>query len=105
VLLDLDSRVFTPLNDPLNHVVFSSATEAVRATIVGGRWRLREGALTGIDEAAILGEARELGQSVLSRHDEAFAQAQRLLEPLRAGWLSALATDPGVSRSVPLDRR
>jgi 5-methylthioadenosine/S-adenosylhomocysteine deaminase len=105
VLLDLDSCVFTPLNDPLNHVVFSSATQAVRATIVGGRWVLRDGALTGIDEQAILAEARELGQSVLSRHDEAFTQAQRLLEPLRAGWLSTLATDAGVSRSVPFDRR
>jgi hypothetical protein len=85
--------------------VFSSATQAVRATIVGGRWAFRDGALTGIDEQGILAEARELGQSVLSRHDEAFAQAQRLLEPLRAGWLSTLATDPGVNRSVPLDRR
>jgi cytosine/adenosine deaminase-related metal-dependent hydrolase len=104
VLLDLDSRVFTPLNDPLNHVVFSSSTQAVRSSIVGGRWALRDGELTGVDEHAILGEARELGQSVLSRHDEAFAQAQRLLEPLRAGWLSTLAADPGVRRSVPLDR-
>jgi cytosine/adenosine deaminase-related metal-dependent hydrolase len=105
VLLDLDSRVFTPLNDPLNHLVFSSATQAVQSTLVGGRWVLRDGTLTGIDEQAILAEARELGQAVLSRHDEAFEQASRLLAPLRAGWLTTLREDPGVTRAVPLDRR
>jgi 5-methylthioadenosine/S-adenosylhomocysteine deaminase len=105
VLLDLDSRVFTPLNDPLNHLVFSSATQAVQSTLVGGRWALRDGRLTGIDEEAILAEARELGQAVLSRHDEAFEQASKLLAPLRAGWLTTLKEDPGVTRAVPLDRR
>jgi cytosine/adenosine deaminase-related metal-dependent hydrolase len=105
VLLDLDSRVFTPLNEPLNHVVFSSATQAVHSVLVGGRWSLRDGRLTGVDEDAVLGEARELGPEVLSRHDEAFEQAQRLLAPLRAGWLTTLESDPGVTRSAALDLR
>ena len=43
VLLDLESRVFTPLNDPLQHLVFCSATSAVDSTMVGGRWVLRNG--------------------------------------------------------------
>jgi cytosine/adenosine deaminase-related metal-dependent hydrolase len=90
VLLDLDSLVFTPLNDPLKHVVFSSTATALRSTMVGGRWVLRDGAVTGIDEPAILGEARELAQSVLSRHDEAFAIGEELLAAVRDGWLEAL---------------
>jgi cytosine/adenosine deaminase-related metal-dependent hydrolase len=102
VLLGLDSRVFTPLNDPLNHIVFSSSTTAVRSVLVGGRWVVRDGTLTGVDEAAVLAEARELGTSVLSRHDAAFELGQRLLEPLRNGWLQALAADVGARRSVPL---
>lgn len=104
-LLDLDSPVFTPLNDPVKHVVFSSSRTALRSTMVGGRWVLRDGVVTGVDEAAILAEARELGQSVLSRHDEAFELGEALLVSLRNGWLEALGTDVGVNRSVPLGRR
>lgn len=104
-LLDLDSPVFTPLNDPLKHVVFSSSRTALRSTMVGGRWVLRDGVATGVDEAAILAEARELGQSVLTRHDEAFELGEALLASLRNGWLEALRTDVGINRSAPLERR
>jgi 5-methylthioadenosine/S-adenosylhomocysteine deaminase len=102
VLLDLESRVFTPLNDTLNHVVFSSTTTAVDSVLIGGRWVLRNGRLTGVDEESILAEARELGAGVIARHDEAFELGRRLLEPLHAGWREALAADVGARRSVPL---
>ena len=102
VLLDLENRVFTPLNDPLLHVVFSSTTAAVDSTMVGGRWVLREGRVTGVDETAILAEGRELGCAVLDRHQETFALADQLAASVRAGWLQALATDVGVHRSMPL---
>jgi cytosine/adenosine deaminase-related metal-dependent hydrolase len=105
VLLDLESRVFTPLNDPLQHVVFCSTTGAVDSTMVGGRWVLRNGQVTGVDESAILAEGRELGRSVLDRHQEAFDIAGRLTASVRAGWLEALHTDVGINRSVPLERR
>src|SRR5581483_961402 len=105
VLLDLESRVFTPLNDPLQHVVFSSTTSAVRSTMVGGRWVLRDGQVTGVDEAAILAEGRELGQGVLERHAEAFRLGAELLASVRAGWLEAPRTDVGINRSMPLERR
>jgi 5-methylthioadenosine/S-adenosylhomocysteine deaminase len=104
VLLDLDSHVFTPLNDPLNHVVFSSTTSAVHSTMVGGRWALRDGEIKTVDEAAILAEARELGREVLARHNEAFDLGGRILAALRGGWLEALRTDVGVNRSVTLER-
>jgi cytosine/adenosine deaminase-related metal-dependent hydrolase len=100
VLLDLDSAVFTPLNDPLNHVVFSSTRTAVRSVMVGGRWALRDGRVLGVDEAALLAEARELGQAVLERHAEAFALADGLVEAVRAGWREAARTDVGVERTL-----
>jgi cytosine/adenosine deaminase-related metal-dependent hydrolase len=105
VLLDLESRVFTPLNDPLQHVVFCSTTNAVDSTMVGGRWVLRKGHFTGVDEAAILAEGRELGRAVLDRHHETFRLAEQLMASVRAGWLEALNTDVGINRSMPLERR
>lgn len=102
VLLDLESKVFTPLSRPLHQVVFGSTTTAVHSTMIGGRWVLRDGRVTGIDEPAILAEIRESAKSVLSRHDEAFAIGDQLLASVRAGWLEALRTDVGVNRSIPL---
>jgi 5-methylthioadenosine/S-adenosylhomocysteine deaminase len=105
VLLDLESRVFTPLNNPLHQIVFCSATSAVDSTMVGGRWVLRDGRITGVDEAEILAEGRELGRAVVERHGEAWELGRRLLASVRGGWLEALATDVGINRSIPLERR
>ena len=104
VLLDLDSPVFTPLNDPLLHVVFSSTASAVRSAMVGGEWVLRDGRVTRVDEDSTLAEARELGEAVLRRHDEAFGIGGQILASLRGGWLEALRSDVGVDRSVDLER-
>jgi 5-methylthioadenosine/S-adenosylhomocysteine deaminase len=102
VLLDLESRVFTPLARPLHHVVFGSTTTAVHSTMIGGRWVLRDGRVTAFDEPAILAEIRETARSVLDRHDEAFGIGEQLLASVRAGWLEALASDVAISRSMPL---
>jgi len=100
VLLDLDSLVFTPLNDPLKQLALGSTTLAVSSVLVGGRWGLREGQITGVDETAVLAEARERGREIVARHDEGFAVGRELLESLRAGWLEAMRTDVGVERKL-----
>ena len=64
VLLDLDSHVFTPLNDPLRQVVFGSTTLAVDSVLVGGEWKVRGGGVVSVDEADVLARARELGQEL-----------------------------------------
>ena len=104
VLLDLDTIPFTPLNDPLRQAVFGSTTAAVDSTMIGGRWVVRNGNITGVDEAATLAEVRELSARVLARHDEAFRVGQALLASLRAGWLDALQTDVGIERKLHRDR-
>ena len=92
----------------------SEATERVfpartatqpRSAGIGGRLIVRGGGSRGVDEPAILAEGRELGRSVLERHEEAFALGDQLLASVRAGWLEALKTDVGINRSVPLERR
>jgi hypothetical protein len=104
VLLDLDSLQFTPLNDPGRQVVLGSTTLTVASALVGGRWVLRDRRLTGIDEAAILAEARELGAGIVARHDPAFEIGRQLLEGVRAGWLEAMRADVGVERKPTLGR-
>ncbi|MFL5928129.1 MAG: amidohydrolase family protein [Gaiellaceae bacterium] len=100
VLLDLESIVFTPLNDPLRQLALGSTTTAVASVMVAGEWRVREGRVTGVDEAAVLAEARSRGPEIVARHDEGFQIGQELLASLRAGWLAAMKTAVGVERKL-----
>ena len=100
VLLDLESHVFTPLNDPLRQLAFGSSTLAVDSVLVGGEWRVRDARVTGVDETNVLARARETGHEIVNRFDEAFELGQELLASLRGGWLEALATDVGVERKL-----
>lgn len=100
VLLDLESHVFTPLNDPLRQIALGSTTLAVDSVMVGGEWRLREGRITGVDEAAVLAEGRARGREIVTRHDEGFRIGQELLASVRAGWLEAMRVDVGVERKL-----
>jgi cytosine/adenosine deaminase-related metal-dependent hydrolase len=100
VLLDLESSVFTPLNDPLRQIALGSTTLAVRSVMVGGEWRIVDGRVTGVDEAAVLAEGRQRGAEIVARHDEGFQIGQELLASVRAGWLEAMQTDVGVQRKL-----
>lgn len=53
----LNSPAFTPLNDPMRQLVYAETGSDLELVIVDGRIALRNGKLTGIDEAAILEEA------------------------------------------------
>jgi 5-methylthioadenosine/S-adenosylhomocysteine deaminase len=103
VLLDLESHVFTPLNDPMRQLAFGSTTLAVDSVLVGGDWKVRGGKVLTVDEADVLARVREKGAEIVGRFDEAFELGRQLLEPLRRGWLEALRTDVGVERKLTLD--
>ncbi len=103
VMLDLESHVFTPLNDPLRQLAFGSSTLAVDSVLVGGDWKVRGGRLVTVDEADVLARAREVGSEIVGRFDEAFELGRQLLAPLRGGWLEALRTDVGVERKLALE--
>ena len=100
VMLDLESHVFTPLNDPLRQLAFGSSTLAVDSVLVGGEWKVRGGQLVTVDEADVLARAREVGSEIVGRFDEPFELGRQLLAPLRGGWLEALRTDVGVERKL-----
>jgi guanine deaminase len=52
----LDHIPFVPLNDPVRQLVYAESGAGVDTVVVGGEPVLRNGALTRIDEAALLGE-------------------------------------------------
>lgn len=85
-LLDLEHPTFTPLGDPLLHLGLGSPSAAVRDVMVGGRWAVRDGRLTGVDEPALLAEARAAATGVLARHEQAWRAAGALEPSVTAGW-------------------
>jgi 5-methylthioadenosine/S-adenosylhomocysteine deaminase len=105
VLLDLESLTFTPLNDPLRQLALGSTTLAVHSALVGGRWVLRDRELTGVDEQAILEQARERGGEIVARYDPGFEVGRKLLSGVRAGWMEAMRAPVGVERKLRLFTR
>jgi cytosine/adenosine deaminase-related metal-dependent hydrolase len=102
VLLDLRSRAFTPLNEPINQLVLGAPHDAIDSAMIQGRWVLRNRAITGVGEAAILEEARAIGPEIISRGKETLALADRLVGAVRAGWQTARAQYHGVNRCIDL---
>lgn len=101
VLVNLDTLAFTPLNDLPRQLVYCENGSSVRLTMVDGRVLYEDGRLTGIDEAAIRAEAREL----FDRRKPALAEARRAADR----WLPAYSTMQaraarqavGFARNVP----
>lgn len=92
VLADLAHPAFTPLNDPLLHVALQAPTAAVGHVLVGGRRVVCEGRLTGVDERALLAEARELWPRLSARSEHAFAFGEALVPSVASGWRRGLGT-------------
>jgi len=56
----LDTIAFRPLNDVLNQMVYSENGSNLDTVLIDGEVVMRDGGLTGIDEAAILDEIAEV---------------------------------------------
>lgn len=80
VLLDLDTPPFTPLNNPVNHLVYCNPGSSVREVIVQGELVVKEGRLTGVNEQAVYAEANELAAKFIEDSREAWEIAA-LIEP------------------------
>jgi guanine deaminase len=59
VFLDLSHVNWAPLNDAANQLVWTEDGSAVREVMVGGDWKLRDGRVLGVDEAALARQAQE----------------------------------------------
>lgn len=60
ILVDLDQPHLTPLYDVYSHLVYAAGREDVRAAMINGRWVMRSGELTGLDESAVMDQVRAL---------------------------------------------
>jgi 5-methylthioadenosine/S-adenosylhomocysteine deaminase len=98
VLIDLDTLAFTPLNDLRRQLVYCENGSSVRMTMVAGKVVYEQGAVAGIDEAALRSEARELAARQRSSNDAAQDGAREWLPYYREMYLRAAARDVGISR-------
>ncbi|MEZ5666076.1 MAG: amidohydrolase [Alphaproteobacteria bacterium] len=80
IVLDLAGYAFTPLNDIAKHLVFAENGSSIERVMVAGRWVLKDGALTVVDERAVLAEIRDAVPALLKKHAQS-ELANRALEP------------------------
>ncbi len=66
-LLDARSLLQAPLVDPAHALLYATDPGMVRHVLVGGRWVVRDGRSTVVDESALLEEAEDVARSFLRR--------------------------------------
>jgi 5-methylthioadenosine/S-adenosylhomocysteine deaminase len=67
VVMDPDTVNMTPVHDPVAGVITSAKSENVRDVMCAGQWVLRDRELPGVDERAVLSEARGRAAAVAAR--------------------------------------
>jgi cytosine/adenosine deaminase-related metal-dependent hydrolase len=80
VLYDLDTPVWTPLNDPVQQMVFAETGSSVDTVIVDGKVLVEDGVITAFDAAAILREAKPMLRAIRERNRELYGFARRMSE-------------------------
>lgn len=82
----LDAIPFTPLNDPLQQLVYAAGRAEINLVMVDGAVTLRDGRLTRIDEAAILAEIGAAHARIEPELAASEADVERLVEPYTRIW-------------------
>jgi guanine deaminase len=88
----LDTIAFTPLNDPVRQLVYAERGAGIDFSMVGGRVAMREGKLTAIDEAGILGEIATEYEKLRAEFDRAEGSVAPMLEAMERIYRRSLAS-------------
>lgn len=92
ILLDRDAPGLVPLNDPVRQLAFSVTSEAVTATIVGGRVLMQDRRILVFDETAMRARIRAAAERFRRERMPAMrAGAKRLEAPIRDMYYRAAA--------------
>jgi len=94
------TTAFTPLSDVVRQLVYGENGQSVQSVMVAGRFVIKDGHFTTIDETALLEEIRAATPALLAQHQQAEAQ-NAFLEPYFTRiYQRCLAQDIGLSRHL-----
>ncbi|WP_375460270.1 amidohydrolase family protein [uncultured Enterovirga sp.] len=82
----LDTTPFTPLNDPLQQLVYAAGRSEIDLVMVDGAVTMRDGRLTRVDESALLAEIAETHARIEPELTASEADVERLVEPYTRIW-------------------
>jgi 5-methylthioadenosine/S-adenosylhomocysteine deaminase len=80
VLYDLDTPAWTPLNDPVQQMVFAESGGSVDTVIVDGIVLVEGAKIIAFDAPAIIAEAKPMLRTIRSRNRDLYAFARRMSE-------------------------
>ncbi|GAB3083425.1 amidohydrolase family protein [Pedococcus soli] len=100
VVLDLHSRAFTPFNDLRGQLVYCESGNSVELTMVDGRIVFEDGAISTVDESALLDEARDLFARKRPAVERARHDAEAFLPHYKGLVHDAALADVGMNRWV-----
>jgi len=80
VLYDLDSPVWTPLNDPVQQMVFAETGGSVHTVLVDGEVVVEDREIKVFDAAGIIAESKPLLRGIRERNRNLYRFAQRMSE-------------------------
>jgi len=80
VLYDLDTPAWTPLNDPVQQMVFAETGSSVHTVIVDGELAVEAGRVTAFDERAVIAEAKPMLRAIRERNRDLYSFARRMSE-------------------------
>lgn len=100
ILIDLDTLPFTPLNDLRRQLVYCEQGTSVRMTMVAGRIVYEDGAVVGLDEAALRAEARDIAAKRMPADASEADSAARWLPYYREMYMKAATQDVGLQRWI-----
>ena len=64
IVINLDRPHLTPLYDPISHLAYAARGTDVRHVMVNGRWVVRDGRITTIDEDNLMARARGMAANI-----------------------------------------
>ena len=80
VLYDLDTPAWTPMNDPVQQMVFAETGSSVHTVITHGAVVVDGGEITAFDARAIIAEAKPMLRQIRERNRDLYAFARRMSE-------------------------